>query len=199
MRNIFLILFIFFILATIFFVINNSKDYLYAVTIHAGLISLSLYLLYRKNISTFWKEVIVPCKLKEIAKYVIVGFAAIIAVSMAMSLIMNAFGVWDQEKVTERITDFPWYIALLAVMIAPLGEELFFRAYLVNKIGIISATVAFALVHIGYGSIAEIAAAFFIGLIFAYIYKKSGSLLPNLILHIIYNSLSILLIKFIGV
>ena len=105
-------------------------------------------------------------------------------------------GFGDQQKVADKIKGLPEYILLVAIFVAPICEELLFRGYLSRKIGPILSAIAFGLVHVGYGSIVEIIGVTFIGIVFGYLYKRSGTILPGIIIHMMYNMMSILVIRF---
>jgi len=91
----------------------------------------------------------------------------------------------------EKVLGFPEYLIIFAVILAPFSEELFFRAFLTPKIGVIGAAVVFALSHIAYGSIVEVVGAFVLGLIFSLVYVRSKSITPCIAMHIAYNALAI--------
>ncbi len=191
MKKVFLLLFLISLLLTIFFITDNKANYFYAITIHLGLAFISLFFLFKKDIRTTISNLGIPFDLLRLAKYIVIGLGVIFLVSIIISQVMMHFGLWDQEKVRERITDMPWYILVLAVTIVPISEELFFRGLLVSKVGIIPASILFSIAHFTYGSWAEISVTLFIGLWFGYIYKKSKSILPTMAIHFIYNLLSI--------
>ncbi|MDO8553853.1 MAG: CPBP family intramembrane metalloprotease [Candidatus Micrarchaeota archaeon] len=167
---------------------------MYAITLHLGLVFISLFFLFRKDIKTTSSDLGIPFDIMKLAKYIVIGLAVIFIVSIIISQLMMHFGLWDQSKVRERIVDMPWYMLVLAVTIVPISEELFFRGLLVNKIGIIPAGILFSIAHFTYGSWAEISVTLFIGLWFGYLYKKSKSILPTMAIHFIYNLLSISII-----
>ena len=98
--------------------------------------------------------------------------------------------------------------ALLAVVIAPIGEEALFRGYLFNGLrqggGRTRLVVAYALsaaifaaVHLSavtQGQLALIVPIFVVGLILAATMHLTGSLIPCIIAHAVHNSLSTLVL-----
>ena len=98
---------------------------------------------------------------------------------------------------------FSWFGAIgmlvLGGIIAPFGEELYFRgviyAWLRQKWGVwvamFTSSLVFGLLH-GEASIA--AAAFVLGIILAWSYERSNSLLSPILIHIINNSFKIILL-----
>jgi membrane protease YdiL (CAAX protease family) len=85
-------------------------------------------------------------------------------------------------------------LALLSCVIAPVAEELFFRAVLFTAIrqraskglAIFLSGAAFALVHTNLVGFLPI---LLIGMYLSYIYERTGSLLASITVHIAHNSL----------
>jgi membrane protease YdiL (CAAX protease family) len=90
----------------------------------------------------------------------------------------------------------PWLIFLTGIVIAPLVEEIFFRGFLYTglreKVGWISAALIssalFAVVHFQPISMPPI---FLLGLVFAYLYERTKSIWPAVIMHFATNTLSL--------
>lgn len=121
-------------------------------------------------------------------------FGALLIGFYILSIIINVSGFNDLELVEEVIKsslseNMPLFI--LSIFLFVFAEELFFRAFLVKKIGLLLSTIIFTFAHIGYGSMAEIFGVFFLGLILAYWYTKKNSLFQNFLGHLLYNLLTI--------
>jgi membrane protease YdiL (CAAX protease family) len=138
----------------------------------------------------------VPGGIKTVLVYTVAGFACLFLGMLIIGAVSHLLGFNDQNKVADKIKDMKWYVLLMAIFMAPISEELFFRGYLTNKYGPIISAIIFGIVHIGYGSIIEVVGVAFVGLVFGYIFKKSGSITPGIIIHIGYNFISILAIRF---
>jgi|GEM_PF-1838054 len=87
-------------------------------------------------------------------------------------------------------------ILFLAGVLVPIGEELFFRAFIYkwmrNKLSIWGAAVISALIFAGiHGIPIQILMAFPIGIALALVYEKSGSLIPAIIMHSANNLLAL--------
>ncbi len=90
----------------------------------------------------------------------------------------------------------PWPLLFAGVIVAPFVEEVFFRGFvftgLREKYGWIPAALIsaglFALVHLRPISFLPI---FLMGLIFAYLYHRTNSIWPGLIMHLATNSLGL--------
>ncbi len=127
-------------------------------------------------------------------------FGALLIGYFILSIIINVSGFNDLELVEEVIKsalseNMPLFI--LSVVLFVFAEELFFRAFLVKKIGILLSTIIFTAAHMGYGSVAETFGVFFLGLILAYWYMKKNSLFQNFVGHLLYNILAIVIYFFI--
>ena len=80
-----------------------------------------------------------------------------------------------------------------AVVLAPVCEEILFRGFLFgalrSRLGSLFAAVVssavFAVLH-GY-SVAGLGAVFLYGLVFVWLYQRSGSLLPGMVAHAVFN------------
>lgn len=125
-------------------------------------------------------------------------FLGFILIASALSIIETRTGIelTDMEKVGEVVNKSfntnPIYFILLIVIVL-FVEELFFRAFLVPRIGPILSTIIFTLFHLGYESIAETIGVFLLGLILAYWFKKNKSIIQNYIGHVLYDILAIIL------
>lgn len=91
-----------------------------------------------------------------------------------------------------------WFYFFVAV-IAPIIEEITFRGLLVKRIGIIPSAIIFGILHSGYYSSINITsfallitAATVFGILAGYAYKKTNSIYPSIVAHILENSLAVL-------
>ncbi|MCX6804080.1 MAG: CPBP family intramembrane metalloprotease [Candidatus Diapherotrites archaeon] len=123
-------------------------------------------------------------------------FVLLGVISIVISIILSLFGITDIEKVGDLMIalskeQLVWFIATM--IIAVFIEEVFFRAFLQKKTGIIISSAVFAVFHYGYGSIGEIIGAFVLGLILAWWFKKNNSILQNYLGHLLYNIFAIVI------
>jgi membrane protease YdiL (CAAX protease family) len=86
-----------------------------------------------------------------------------------------------------------WFLFFTAA-IEPINEEILFRGLFVPRLGIIVSAALFGAGHAGYDSTwaVDIIAAFVFGLIAGYAYKRTNSLYPGIIAHIIINTIGVL-------
>jgi hypothetical protein len=89
------------------------------------------------------------------------------------------------------------FLAIIAVLVAPIAEETFFRGFMFagirKRIGfawaaIISAAI-FAIAHLSTESLVPI---FLLGLMLAWLYHKTKSIWPCIIVHAAYNSIGVI-------
>ncbi len=137
--------------------------------------------------------------------------AAIVAMVLLLSG-LNAILYWllgndvmaDLRPHIEFIRSDTWLVAALAIGIgAPLMEELTFRGFLqsalAQRLGFwpaaLMTTAAWTLLHWGYSS-AGMAEVFLIGLYFSWLLWRTGSLMPALVCHAIYNTSLVLMLRF---
>jgi membrane protease YdiL (CAAX protease family) len=166
--------------------------------IHLGLFSIAMFFLWKKDLKTTLSSIGVPGDLKRNAVFAMIGLCAIFSALFILGLVSIAVGFNDQQKVSERVMDLPLAILALAVLIAPVTEELFFRSFLSPRVGIILSSILFAIAHFSYGSVVEVVGVLFVGLLLGSIYRMSNSLLPCIAVHMAYNFLSIALMLIMG-
>lgn len=91
------------------------------------------------------------------------------------------------------------YLAVFAILIAPLAEEVLFRGIIYRalrdfgfpKLAFWVSALLFALIH---QSLAIFLPIFVLGLIFAWLYEKTGNLLSSITAHAAFNALNVALI-----
>lgn len=111
----------------------------------------------------------------------------------------------DYQKLLRNADTAPFFI-LMAVVLAPLAEELFFRGMLfpafARRMGVWAAillsALLFAVLHVGTGATGDVAPnAILAGLIFplgvllAWIYHRRGTLVTPIIVHAVFNLLAV--------
>ena len=151
----------------------------------------------------------------------ILGFSVLPFIILEIALRL-AFGVTDLENVSSLLLESPLWVSAFAVAVAPIGEEIFFRAFLTRKIvgffglfglaardwfssppAVLAAAVAisslaFMAAHYSYGSVAEFAGAFTIGAALALLYLRTRSVAVIIASHASFNLISVLVIHLAG-
>jgi membrane protease YdiL (CAAX protease family) len=193
-RQIFLALILF---SVILFISARYYNFLfgYVAALHLGLFSLAMYFLYDSDMKGFLAKMGVPGDLKTNVLYAVIGFLALLGVLIVMSLVFTMLGFNDEAKVADVANGLPLSVLAIAVLVAPISEELFFRGFLSTRIGIIPSALIFGLLHVAYGSVVEITGAFLIGIVFALTFQKSKSIIPVIVIHLVYNLISLSVIR----
>lgn len=111
----------------------------------------------------------------------------------------------DYQDMVRNAETAPFFI-LMAVVLAPLAEELFFRGMLFPAFarrlgvaaGIVISALLFAVLHVGTGATADLAPnailaalIFPLGLLLAWIYHRRGTLLAPILVHAVFNLLAV--------
>jgi membrane protease YdiL (CAAX protease family) len=94
---------------------------------------------------------------------------------------------------------FSWPVLFFLVTIQPIGEEIFFRGFLFEKIehfggGIVAIFITaflFGLAHMSYGKIFPVLMPMVMGIVLGYIIFKTKNLYSSIIAHIIFNVTSL--------
>ncbi len=157
------------------------------IYLHMGFLSLAIYFLWEKK-GILLKGCGSP--LKRIGLGIGIFFLMLAAAILANSILYFS-GISDQAKIVDVVSSLPLYLIIVSFTLAPISEELFFRAFLVPRIGVPVSSILFALIHAAYGSIAELFGAFFLGFVLANAYYYLRDPLPCIIAHALFNLLSI--------
>lgn len=131
----------------------------------------------------------------------VVGMAAIFAASITIALALSQLGV-EQTQAEElslaRATPATFLLIFLAgTVLAPVAEEIFFRGYVFRAFltsrgapwaYVLSAGI-FAIAHM---NLPGLLSFFAIGIILAYLFQRSGSLVPCIVAHSLNNATALL-------
>ncbi len=125
-------------------------------------------------------------------------FVALLILEIGTGILESVTGVQLPTNTFVVLQGAPIYFLLFGIFVAPINEEIFFRGFLVPRIGILLSAPIFAIFHIGYLSITEFAAALIFGLLAGYVFKKSSSLYSTIIGHAAVNALTIIAFLLLG-
>lgn len=120
--------------------------------------------------------------------YGVLIFAAYILLIIAIGVVSKLTGIQVSSNASSVLGAFPLWLLPFVMFLAPLNEEIMFRGFLVPRIGIIVSALIFALVHGGYASYVELFMALWFGLVAGYVFKRTGSLYPSLVTHILVDT-----------
>lgn len=112
--------------------------------------------------------------------------------NLSSAILEQATGIPIGTNVSDVMTDLPWYVTLLCVVIVgPLFEELVFRKMILDrtraygeKLAIFFSALLFAFFHT---NPEQFFYAFLIGLVLSYLYLRTGKLTACWLLHAAYN------------
>lgn len=114
-----------------------------------------------------------------------------------VALLADAFGLQTGSALGTLLLTHPLVMVFVLLVAAPLCEEWFFRKLLLDcariygeKLAIFVSALLFAFYHT---SIYQFFYAFFVGLIFGYLYLRTGRLWVTALMHAIYNLVCIIL------
>ncbi len=148
-----------------------------------------------------------PLRPREDIALAVVGLAVVLAPLLAINAWLTMIKPYEHPVIDLLLAERnPWGIAVVAVtacIAAPVGEELFFRRILQGwleklipsadgmwAIGL--ASLAFAAAHAGQG-LAYIP-LFPLGFVLGVLARRTGSIIPSILLHALFNAVSVTLL-----
>lgn len=130
----------------------------------------------------------------------IVAWIGASAVTYAMVLLLERLGLQPDVQAAERAIGFlePWLVVVAVVIVAPIAEEVFFRGVAFNawlrergrRFAYIGSAALFAAIHVSLVSLLPI---FLLGLAFAWVYRRTRSLVAPIAMHATFNGISVAL------
>ena len=123
-------------------------------------------------------------------------FAIFFLLDLMVGLIGNITNIQINTNVYTIFGSAPLWVYVFISLIGPINEEILFRAFLVPRIGIIVSALIFGILHAGYGSTfgVDTIAAFSFALVAGYVFKKTKSLYPSILGHMLVNLLAVVAI-----
>ena len=130
------------------------------------------------------------------------GVVVLMASSVVLEPLLMLFPKEEYQNVTDMVGLGGWAI-LSVVVCAPILEEILFRGLIFEScrerfgsgVAVLVSALLFGLVH---GVPVQIINAFVVGLIFGYIYLRTGSLLSVILLHVVNNGIAYISLAFFG-
>lgn len=146
--------------------------------------------------------------------WVAVTAMVVFALSALATTLARQFGVepepTNQEPIRQALAASPWFVGLFVVLIAPMYEELLFRRVLFGRLwaagkpvlGMWLSGIAFALMHEPPGMTGNPwpsamllwAVYAFMGIAFAWVYRRTGTLWASIAAHALNNALALLVL-----
>lgn len=173
-----------------------------------GLFIIVPFIWYKLVNKLSFKEILFRIKLRKegIDMAIFWGIMSMIAmfiIMFAIGIILTFYGVNLEES--SNITDLEQIFSLpsifFIVTLQPIGEEIFFRGFLLDKINslagretaIVVTSLLFGIAHLTYGNIYPAIMTGILGLILAYMVVKTKSLTTAIVAHIFFNVTSVTL------
>lgn len=121
-------------------------------------------------------------------------FLVIFILDIAVSVLSSVLHMQINTNIGVLFAGSPLWFYIFAAVIEPINEEVLFRGFAVPRIGIVASTLIFGLLHSGYNSTfgIEVIAAFVFGIIAGYVFRRTKSLYPSIIAHILVNSIAVI-------
>lgn len=133
---------------------------------------------------------------KEMFCYFTISYSAMYIFNLFGNLVANFIKIFKKTAVENSILEIAtsnnlWMNFFIMVLCAPIVEEFLFRKFIIDrtvkfgeKTAILLSGIMFGFFH---GNIYQFCYAFALGLVFAYLYVKSGQIKYSIILHMIVN------------
>lgn len=121
-----------------------------------------------------------------------VGFIGLMVVFTAFVAPSVPEGVLENEKALEIARSLTIPGAIAVALASGIGEEIFFRGFLQQRIGILATTVFFSLAHFSYGSISEVVVVALLSIAMGFLFKRTGNLYAPIATHVAFNLLNLL-------
>ncbi len=182
--------------------LNESTKYLVLVDGIATAVTIPImfFMFHRDRVKEKAMGVVQPEKAKAWKYFAVIGIAVALCVGLNCLIIMSGLSPRDeayQETMTVMYSA-PMIVQVICLgILAPVCEELVFRGLMFKRLraqtgfllAAIYSTTIFAVIH---GNMVQIIYAFVMGMVFAYVYEKYGSVKAPILAHIGANMVSLI-------
>ena len=122
-------------------------------------------------------------------------FAIILTLEFIVSLISQVTGVQINTNVSSVLQGAPLWLLFFSAVVFPVCEEVLFRGLMVPRLGIVSSALIFGAMHYSYDSTfgIEMIAAFVFAVIAGYVFRRTKSVYPSIVAHILVNTTTALM------
>lgn len=203
------IIYMIYILATDFTAMMDIEFLINEILSHTTIISLLsnivaalviwlVFVIRKKNL--FQEIQLTKCGTKNVVLTLLIGISFGFVSDYIIGLIPFPTMLTESFEASYALTSAgnPIVNFIAVAILAPIVEEVFFRGLIYTrmrkgmsaKAAIILSSLVFGLAH---GEIIWILSAFSMGVVLAWVFEKTGSLLPCIIIHAVNNTLSIIL------
>lgn len=186
--------------------INENTVYLFnggLIGILLVLIIFTMHTLSQENTEQ-WRR---TKQIQEILRHMLYLYLTLLAVNFLLGFVTEQLTSENQAVIMEAFKQAPLYIVFVAVVFAPIVEEILFRGIIYRSlryfklkwIAVLVSSVSFGLIHVydswfnaRYEDLWFIFVYMAIGLFLTLIYEKSGDILSPILLHMLYNAVAVL-------
>jgi len=98
----------------------------------------------------------------------------------------------ENERALEIARQITPLGAIGIALVAGVSEEVFFRGFLLPRIGLVAQAILFSLVHLSYVNALEIAFTLALGLVLGYVRRRTGSLWAPIVAHFAFDLIQLL-------
>lgn len=178
---------------------DSILDYVYGktseITLISGLLTLAVlavfYLVRRKKLSQALTIHRVPAE--KLLSAVGLAPALYLAVIVVLSLLPEAW-LTGYEEASASLNDTGLVAFVSTVVVAPLAEEIVFRGLIQNRLsrampGWLAVVLTAAVFGLCHGEPVWMAYAFALGAAFGVVAWRCGSILPTIVMHVIFNGI----------
>lgn len=184
----------------------NAENFFFTrICIWIVLIILFLYVIYfEKNDFLIWKDIKYPF-VKTVFLGVLIYFIAVLGSGLLNFIIQRAAHENMSPSIItmSKIFKNNYFLLIFTCLTAAITEEFIFRGYIQTRlqkiynnayVGIIVSSLLFGILHSGYGTLGQVVGPFFIGLTFAFYYKKYSNIKILIYTHFFIDFIAMMLI-----
>ena len=182
----------------------SSNDYFYLTNTGLSIsfsLSVLIYLRLFKGLTLKQAVKNLNLNLKKLTyRNVAIGIV-VFSILLLMTFLVNVLSGLTSVQISSNAGIIygtaPFWFYIFSSLIAPINEEMLFRGFLVPRLGIFFSAMIFGVLHYSYNSTfgIEIILAFIFGIIAGYVFKKTKSLYPSIIAHILFNTISLFILS----
>lgn len=125
--------------------------------------------------------------------HIVLGFLAAAASLLVLGAVLlgleRAFGLkMEESALVPQIQSFlDWPLVFTISLVAAITEEVYFRGILQPRVGIVASSLLFGIIHIGYGTVLQVAVPFVLGAFFGLLARWTRGLWAPIAAHFAFN------------
>ncbi len=129
----------------------------------------------------------------------VVLWAAVLAVVLVTALVVGAvFGFENLPREAPRMVlwmgSLPMLLRLLVSLSAGVVEEIFFRGFLMPRVGLVTSNVLFVLAHLSYDQPFLLLGVALLSVAFSYLTRWRGNIWPAIAAHFLFDAIQLLIL-----